>query len=97
MLSTALLTGSGPAQALKVLDRFAARLPGLRGVSYLASAGLGLLLEAAEPARTGGGRLWVLVEPGGSPARTLELAGLESLIAATPASSRRSPRSAGLR
>jgi anti-anti-sigma factor len=53
----------------------------LRGVSYLASAGLGLLLEAAEGARSGGGRLWVLVEPGGSAARILELAGLETLFA----------------
>jgi anti-anti-sigma factor len=53
----------------------------LRGVSYLASAGLGLLLEAAERARNGGGRLWVLVEPEGSPARVLELAGLETLLA----------------
>jgi anti-anti-sigma factor len=53
----------------------------LRGVSYLASAGLGLLLEASERARDGGRRLWVLVEPGGSPERILTLAGLETLVA----------------
>jgi anti-anti-sigma factor len=52
----------------------------LRGMTYLASAGLGLLLEAAERARKRGGRLWVLVDPDGSPARVLELAGLETLV-----------------
>jgi anti-anti-sigma factor len=53
----------------------------LRDVSYLASAGLGLLLEASQRARDGGGRLWLLVDPDGSPARVLELAGLETLVA----------------
>jgi anti-anti-sigma factor len=55
----------------------------LRDLSYLASAGLGLLLELADRARQGGGRLWVLVDPEGSPARVLELAGLETLVAGT--------------
>jgi anti-anti-sigma factor len=52
----------------------------LRRVTYLASAGLGLLLEAAERCRAGHRPLRVLVDPAGSPARILELAGLGALI-----------------
>ncbi|WP_448623432.1 SpoIIE family protein phosphatase [Geodermatophilus sp. URMC 64] len=63
-----------------------AALPGevtvdLRRVTYLASAGVGLLLEAAARAGAGDGVLRVLVEPAGSPARVLALAGLDDLLA----------------
>jgi anti-anti-sigma factor len=52
----------------------------LRDLGYLASAGVGLLVEAVERARVAGGRLRVVVEAGGSVARVLVLAGLESLV-----------------
>jgi anti-anti-sigma factor len=52
----------------------------LRRVTYLASAGLGLLLEADERCRTAGRRLRVLADPAGAPARILELAGLAALV-----------------
>jgi anti-anti-sigma factor len=52
----------------------------LRRITYLASAGIGLLLEAVERCRLAGRPLQVLVDPEGSPARILELAGLGALI-----------------
>jgi anti-anti-sigma factor len=52
----------------------------LRRITYLASAGIGLLLEAVERCRLAGRPLQVLVDPQGSPARILELAGLGALI-----------------
>jgi anti-anti-sigma factor len=56
----------------------------LRGLTYLASAGVGLLLEAVECARASGGSLRLVVDPAGSPARVLALAGLEVLVADAP-------------
>ena len=56
----------------------------LRELSYLASAGVGLLVEAAEQARAAGGRVRLLVDPAGSPARVLALAGLEVLVTDAP-------------
>jgi anti-anti-sigma factor len=52
----------------------------LRGLGYLASAGVGLLVEAVERARIAGGRLRVVVDPRGSVARVLTLSGLEAMI-----------------
>jgi anti-anti-sigma factor len=52
----------------------------LRGVSYLASAGIGLLLEAADRCRSAGRPLRVLLDPDSSPARVLGLAGLDALV-----------------
>ncbi|MGY1605193.1 SpoIIE family protein phosphatase [Geodermatophilus sp. SYSU D00815] len=54
----------------------------LREVTYLASAGVGLVLEADRRVRAAGGRLRVLVRGGSAPARTLSLAGLDDLAAA---------------
>jgi anti-anti-sigma factor len=54
----------------------------LRRVTYLASAGLGLLLEAAQRTRSAGNELRVLLDPDGHPARVLELAGLDALLGA---------------
>ncbi|WP_409333026.1 SpoIIE family protein phosphatase [Trujillonella humicola] len=48
----------------------------LRSVGYLASAGVGLLLEAVAAARAAGGRVRVLVTPGSPPHRVLRLSGL---------------------
>ncbi|MGY1811003.1 SpoIIE family protein phosphatase [Blastococcus sp. SYSU D00669] len=53
----------------------------LREVTYLASAGVGLVLAAAGRARSGGGSLRVVVRAGSAPARILELAGLGELVA----------------
>jgi anti-anti-sigma factor len=52
----------------------------LTAVSYLASAGVGLLLEALRRARAGGGRLQVRADPGGPAARVLELAGVDGAL-----------------
>jgi anti-anti-sigma factor len=52
----------------------------LRRVTYLASAGIGLLLETADRCRAADRRLRVLVDPSGAPARILELAGLGALV-----------------
>jgi len=54
----------------------------LRGTTYLASAGVGLLLEAADRASSGGRSLQVLVRRGSAPARLLELGGLDGPIGA---------------
>ncbi len=48
----------------------------LGAVGYLASAGVGLLLEAAAAAREAGGSARVRVAPGSAPARVLRLSGL---------------------
>jgi anti-anti-sigma factor len=48
----------------------------LRAVGYLASAGVGLLLEAAAAARVAGSRIRVRVASGGGPDRVLGLTGL---------------------
>jgi anti-anti-sigma factor len=48
----------------------------LRSVGYLASAGVGLLLETAAAARRAGGRARVRVAPGSPPERVLQLSGL---------------------
>jgi anti-anti-sigma factor len=53
----------------------------LRRLSYLASAGIGLLLEAAQRTRTAGRTLHVLIDSDGHPARVLQLAGLDGLVA----------------
>jgi anti-anti-sigma factor len=52
----------------------------LRGVSYLASAGIGLLLEAADRCRTADRPFRVLLDPESAPARVLGLAGLGALV-----------------
>jgi anti-anti-sigma factor len=68
-----------------VLERLAAVPPGaaavldLRPTTYLASAGVGLLLQAVDTAGERGVLLTVLVEPGSAPARLLVLAGLEDV------------------
>jgi len=54
----------------------------LRRVTYLASAGIGLLLETADRCRATDRRLRVLVDPSSAPARILELAGLGALVTA---------------
>ena len=54
----------------------------LAQVTYLASAGVGLLLESAERARAAGRTLRIRADPAGSPARVLRLAGLGELVAA---------------
>jgi anti-anti-sigma factor len=51
----------------------------LRGLTFLASAGLGLLLESEQRTRLAGQALRVLVDPDGQPARVLRLAGLDGL------------------
>jgi anti-anti-sigma factor len=51
----------------------------LREVSYLASAGLGLLLEVVQRAADAGGRVRLLVAADSAPARVLALTGLETL------------------
>jgi anti-anti-sigma factor len=56
----------------------------LRGVGYLASAGVGLVLEADARARAAGGNLKVLVAPSGRPARILALIGLDRVVTVTP-------------
>jgi anti-anti-sigma factor len=57
----------------------------LRGVGYLASAGIGLLLEAAARVRHPAGPLSVRVTPGSLPARVLALTGLTDALAVTSA------------
>jgi anti-anti-sigma factor len=52
----------------------------LQHTTYLASAGLGLLLELAAAAERGGRSLRVLTSAGGVPARVLALAGLDALL-----------------
>ena len=54
----------------------------LRGVTYLASAGLGLLLEAAQRTRAAGKEMRVLLDRNGHPAHVLELAGLAGILGA---------------
>jgi anti-anti-sigma factor len=56
----------------------------LSGATYLASAGVGLLLEAASRARDAGGRLRLLVARSGGPARVLRLSGLADVVAVEP-------------
>jgi anti-anti-sigma factor len=59
----------------------------LRGVSYLASAGVGLLLEIVDRVRAVGGTLRVVVHPDSAPARVLRYSGLEDVLGArVPAS-----------
>jgi anti-anti-sigma factor len=69
----------------QLLALVAAATPGrldvdLSGVTYLASAGVGLLLAAQAEARARDAVLRLVVEPGGAAARILELAGLAGLI-----------------
>src|SRR4051794_9163187 len=52
----------------------------IRQLDYLASAGVGLLLEVAERCRAEGGALQLLADPAGAPARVLQLAGLGRLL-----------------
>jgi anti-anti-sigma factor len=54
----------------------------LRRVTYLASAGIGLLLETADRCRATDRRLRVLVDPSSAPARIVDLAGLGALVTA---------------
>jgi anti-anti-sigma factor len=53
----------------------------LRGTTYLASAGVGLLLQAAAAAGAAGRSLRVVVRPGSAPARLLQVGGLEGALA----------------
>jgi anti-anti-sigma factor len=58
----------------------------LTATGYLASAGVGLVLEAAARARQAGVELRVRTRPGTPPARILALAGVEEPVAGgTPA------------
>jgi anti-anti-sigma factor len=52
----------------------------LRRTRYLASAGIGMLVEAQAHARERGIRLRLRVEPGGVPARVLRLTGVDALL-----------------
>jgi anti-anti-sigma factor len=52
----------------------------LRPLTYLASAGLGLLLESEQRTQAAGQFLRVVVDPLGQPARVLQLAGLDGLV-----------------
>ena len=52
----------------------------LRSTTYLASAGLGLLLESEARARAAGGTLRILVLPGSSPARLLQVSEVDGLL-----------------
>ncbi|MDP9427608.1 MAG: STAS domain-containing protein, partial [Actinomycetota bacterium] len=75
------------ASAAQVRQQLLARLeqlaPGsvatldLRSTGYLASAGVGLVLEAMARARQAGVRLQVQTQPGTPPARILALAGVD--------------------
>ena len=56
----------------------------LSAVSYLASAGIGLLLEGLRRARAAGGRLHVHADGNGPAARVLELAGVDTALGARP-------------
>jgi anti-anti-sigma factor len=60
-----------PAGGTVVLD--------LRPTTYLASAGVGLILQAVDAAAAGDVRLTVVVAPGSPPARLLTLAGLDDI------------------
>jgi anti-anti-sigma factor len=53
----------------------------LRGTTYLASAGVGLLLEADALARRAGLALRLLVHPGSSVARLLHVSRLDGVLA----------------
>jgi anti-anti-sigma factor len=53
----------------------------LRGTTYLASAGVGLLLQAAAAASTADRSLRVVVRPGSAPARLLQVGGLDGALA----------------
>jgi anti-anti-sigma factor len=70
----------------EIRERLAALPPGtavtldLGGTSYLASAGVGLLLELHAHARARGLRLGVRCDPHGVPARVLGLTGVDSLL-----------------
>jgi anti-anti-sigma factor len=70
----------------EVRERLAALPPGgsvtldLHGVSYLASAGVGLLLELQAHARGRGLRIVVRCAPDGVPARVLGLTGVGALL-----------------
>ncbi|MEU2350666.1 SpoIIE family protein phosphatase [Modestobacter sp. NPDC049651] len=87
------LTGTldlGSVDALR--PRLLAALPGdgqlvtldLRGVGYLASAGVGLLLETTAQVRAGGGGVRVLVTPGSLPARVLDVTALSDVLGVAP-------------
>ncbi|HXV94222.1 MAG TPA: SpoIIE family protein phosphatase [Pseudonocardia sp.] len=52
----------------------------LRATSYLASAGVALLTEADRTAQAGGGRIRLLVRPGGVVRRVLALSGLDRVV-----------------
>jgi anti-anti-sigma factor len=69
-----------------VLERLAALAPGttavldLRPTTYLASAGVGLVLQACGAAEARGVRFTVLTARGSAPDRLLRLAGLADLV-----------------
>ncbi len=73
----------------QVLARLEQLAPGsvatldLRPTGYLASAGVGLVLEAVARARQAGVELRVLTRPGTPPARILALAGVDEEVAGT--------------
>ncbi|MGD9532027.1 MAG: STAS domain-containing protein, partial [Pseudonocardia sp.] len=52
----------------------------LDGITYLASAGLGVLLEVVTQARDRGVQLELRARPGGIAARVLELAGVAAAV-----------------
>ncbi|WP_100499749.1 SpoIIE family protein phosphatase [Geodermatophilus chilensis] len=74
-------------QVLARLDQLApgsAATLDLRPTGYLASAGVGLVLEAAARARRAGVELRVAIGPGTPPARILALAGVGDAVAGAP-------------
>jgi anti-anti-sigma factor len=76
---------SAEALGAELLAAVDAAMPGrldldLSAVSYLASAGVGLLLEGLRRARAAGGRLHVHADGSGPAARVLELAGVDTAL-----------------
>jgi anti-anti-sigma factor len=73
-------TSLGPDLLDCVADGAGVVIVDLHGTTYLASAGVGLLLQAAARARSAGTELRVVVPPAGSAARLLRLSGLEGVL-----------------
>jgi anti-anti-sigma factor len=78
-LASAGPVGTAVRERLAVAPEGASVVLDLRPTTYLASAGVGLILQAVDAAAARGVRLTVAVTPGSPPARLLSLAGLEDI------------------
>jgi anti-anti-sigma factor len=78
-LASAGPVGAAVRERLAVAPEGATVVLDLRPTTYLASAGVGLVLQAVDAAAARGVRLTVVVAPGSPPARLLALAGLEDI------------------